>query len=208
VAPWRERSDDAEQHPLDVLELDLPADVQDRATDVSRDHVQDAGGHSGEPANSKVGTHAGFLDGALRARDRQHSAPYPIAHAAVVPLEAPVDLDGLPGLSMAHVVDGDVVLTPEERNIGEGRALTDDGARDRLVLPLGNHPVLDAHEAATAWVWPARGVADGKDPLACCLEVRVYDDALLDPQSCLLGEARRRSHADARDDQIRVESGW
>ncbi len=81
------------------------------------------------------------------------------------------------------------MLAPEERDVGEGRALADDGARDRLALPLGNHPVLDAHEAATTRVWPARGVADGEDPLGCCLQVRVYDNSLLDPQSCLLREA-------------------
>src|SRR5690242_13909794 len=125
------------------------------------------------------------------AKDACHGknpTPRPIAHAPVVLLEAAVDLDGLPALGMAYVVDGDVVvLAPEEWHVGEGRTLADDGASDGLALPLGQHPVLDAHEAAAARVWPSRSVADRKDPLGGGLQIRVHDNPLLDPQSRLLG---------------------
>ena len=82
------------------------------------------------------------------ARHRKNPITHPVPHAHVVLLEAAVDLDGLPALGMADVVDGDVVvLAPEEGHVGEVRTLTDDRAGHRLALPLSQHPVLDPHEA-------------------------------------------------------------
>src|ERR1043166_5250282 len=76
------------------------------------------------------------------ARHRKNPITRPIPHARVVLLQAPVDLDGLPALGMADVVDGDVVvLAPEEGHVGEGRTLADDGAGDGLALRLGPPPV-------------------------------------------------------------------
>src|SRR5574338_1609683 len=66
------------------------------------------------------------------ARHRKDPITGPIPRARVVLLQAAVDVDGIPALGMADVVDGDiVVLAPEKGHVGEGRALPDDGARHR-----------------------------------------------------------------------------
>jgi hypothetical protein len=61
--PWGQRFDHVAEHPIDVLQIDLPADVQDRPTDVRGDHIQDALGHPGEPPGPEVGTHDDDRDG-------------------------------------------------------------------------------------------------------------------------------------------------
>src|SRR4026207_1059697 len=91
------------------------------------------------------------------AGHRQHSTAGPVTDTPIARLEAAIDLDGVPVLGVTHVVDGDVVvLAPEERHVGEARAVADDGAGDRLALPLRQYPVLDAHQAAPPRGRPAR----------------------------------------------------
>src|SRR4029079_19502458 len=101
---------------------------------------------------------------AEQARQREELSAREIADAGVVFLQAALD-DGLvvPG-SVADVVERDVVvLAPEERDVPERSADARQRARQRLPLPLGQHPVLDARERSTARLRPARAVADRVD---------------------------------------------
>src|SRR5207244_10895236 len=85
------------------------------------------------------------------ARHRKDPAPRPIAHAPVMLLEAAVDLDGLPALGVAHVVDGDVVvLAPEEWHVGAGRAVAVDSASVGSGLWMDGHTARDSYASVAA----------------------------------------------------------
>src|SRR5919108_3682400 len=141
------------------------------------------------------------------ARDCEHAAAIPVTQETITLLDAAVDLDGVPALGVADVADRDVVvLAPEERYVGERRAVTDEPTGDGLSVPLGQNPVLDPHEPAPTRIGPARRIADGEDASRGCFQRRVHDDALVDPESGLLGERDRGQHAHARDHEIGTET--
>src|SRR5262249_5253327 len=134
---------------------------------------------------------------------RAHATAIAIAHDGIASLEIPVDFDRVPALGVADVVDRDVImLAPEEWHVGKGRAVARDRAGAGLALPLGDDPMLDPDEAATARVRPSRGIADRIDARGRRLEMSIDDDTVVNPESGLFGERNRRSHADARDDEV------
>src|SRR5439155_21505648 len=64
-------------------------------------------------------------------------------------------LDVVPGCGVPDVIDRHVVmLAPEERDGGVALATAEHVARDRLALPLGDDPVLDAQPLAAVGVGP------------------------------------------------------
>src|SRR5262245_43965483 len=95
------------------------------------------------------------------------------------------------------------MLAQGEWHVGKGRP----GAHVRPVaslgLPLGDDPMHYPDEAATARVPPSRGIADRIDARGRRLEMSVDDDTVVNLESGLFGERNRRSHADARDDEVR-----
>ena len=135
---------------------------------------------------------------------RQHPSVGPVTHGTIVLVRKPLDLDRVPPLGVTDVVDRQVVmLTPEERHLDEARAISEEGPRDGLALPLSNDPMLDTHETAASRIGPSRGVANRKDPGGARLQKGVHDDAVVDAEAGVFGERRRRPHANARDDEVR-----
>ena len=74
-------------------------------------------------------------------------------------------------------------------------------------MALGDDPVLDADQLARSPIGPAGRVAGGEDAGRGGLEILADDDSLLDGEAGRLRQGRRRPHADADDDEVRVESG-
>src|SRR5205085_10461795 len=117
------------------------------------------------------------------ATDRRHGqravAPY-IADGAVA-LERAVDLDAVPFLGMAHVVDRDVVvLAPEEGDGVKRLAVAEHVPGSRLALPLGHYPMLDSDAVACVWIRPPRDVACGKNAGHARFEILVDADPAVD----------------------------
>ena len=97
------------------------------------------------------------------------------------------------------------MLAPEERHRVERFAAPEHVARRDLPLALRDHPVLDADALARVRIGPSGDVAGGKDACGAGLEELVDDDASVERQAGLLGERRRRTHADAHDDEVGVD---
>ena len=67
------------------------------------------------------------------------------AKSAIFFLNVAVDLDLIPSLCMADIVDWNIiVLAPKERHLIERRALPKHVQRRGLPLAFGDNPVLDA----------------------------------------------------------------
>src|SRR6202012_3414530 len=104
------------------------------------------------------------LEIAPHCRHREHPALAEIRDACVALRETAVDLDLVPSIGVADVVDRNVVvLAPEEREEAAGFVLPQDVPRRDLALALGYHPVLDADPLAGKRVGPACVVAGGED---------------------------------------------
>src|SRR5690606_37103394 len=87
-----------------------------------------------------------------------------VAHQAVAAGDVAVDLDRVPFLGVADIVDRHVVmLAPEERHVVERRAFAEHVKSSGLALALGNHPVLDTDALPRNRIGPARDIAGGKD---------------------------------------------
>ena len=122
-------------------------------------------------------------------------------------LERAVDVNRVPLLGVADVVDRDVVvLTPEERDGIEALAIPQHVAGGDLALALRDDPVLDADALAGTRIGPARHVPCGEDPGRARFEVLVHGDATVQRQACLLGESGRRPDADTHHDEVGIES--
>ena len=65
--------------------------------------------------------------------------------------------------------------------------------------------MFDADALAGVRVGPPRDVAGREDARRAGLEVLVHGDAAVDRQARLLGQADRRPHADAQDDEVGLE---
>ena len=119
------------------------------------------------------------------------SAPGPLESEQTVSCRnVALDCDFVPGLRVADVVDRHfVVPAPEVGDIRVALAKADQIARRRLSLPLGDHPMLDPDGVAPAQVQIAGDVARGEYPRRARLQVRVDDDAPVDPQAGRLGAA-------------------
>src|SRR5262249_46586244 len=142
------------------------------------------------------------------SRDRRHGKRPPrtrVSHRAVARFERAVDPNRVPLRGMADVVDGDVVmLAPEERNRVEALAPAHDVPRGNLPLTFGDPPVLDAYPLAGPGIRPARDVSCREDTRRARLEEFVHEDAAIEREAGFLGERRRRLHADAHHDEVRV----
>src|SRR2546427_11678003 len=82
--------------------------------------------------------------------DRGHGERLVAAHEAhgyVVFARIAVDVDAVPLLGVADVIDADVVVrAPKERSLRERLARAEHVSRGRLAVPLREHPVLDAKD--------------------------------------------------------------
>src|SRR5216684_174074 len=96
-------------------------------------------------------------------------------------IEAPIDLDSLPLLGVAHIIDSHVVvLTPKERNSVKLFATAKNILSRYLPLALSNHPVLHANSFAGVRIWPAGGIASGEDSGHVGFEVFIDRDTAVD----------------------------
>jgi hypothetical protein len=121
------------------------------------------------------------------------------SHGTVARIEAPIDLDRLPFLGVAHVIDRHVVvLTPED-----GTA-SDFSRRPRIFLALAPsyHPMIDANSHARAGIGPAGGIASSEDSGHAGFEVLVDFDATIDGEPSLLGQNQRRPHAQTENKEV------
>src|SRR5262249_9899468 len=134
---------------------------------------------------------------------REHLAVVTIAYQAVARFDVALDVEIVPRLGMADVVDRHVVvLAPKERNLGKSLSLAENVARRRLTLPLGHDPMLDPQSLAGMGIGPARDVAGGKDSRHAGFKVFIHCDAAIDLETGALGQLDSRPHPNADDDEI------
>ena len=96
-------------------------------------------------------------------------------------VERTVDLDGVPSLGVADVLDRDVVvLAPEKRNRVEPLAIAEHVPSGHLTLALGDDPVFDADSRAGVGIGPSSDVAGGEHARRAGLEILVDGDAAID----------------------------
>src|SRR5688572_3579268 len=104
---------------------------------------------------------------------------------------------------MADVRKRDVVMpAPEKGNIPERFPQPQHVARDRLALPLGDDPVLDANRLPEPWLGVARAITRGPDARRARAQESVHDNAVRDAQPRLFGETGARPHAHAKHDEV------
>src|ERR1039458_7788906 len=78
--------------------------------------------------------------------DSESATAFLIRHGTIARIEAPIDLDSLPLLGVAHIIDSHVViLTPEEWDSIKLFATAKNILSCYLPLAFSNHPVLDAN---------------------------------------------------------------
>ena len=153
--------------------------------------------------------HGGLSPQALQiARDGYDSksaTAFLVCHGTVALIEAPIDLDSLPLLGVAHIVDSHVVvLTPEEWNSVKLFATAKNIPGRYLTLALSNHPVLDANSLAGMRIGPAGGIASCEDSSHAGFEVFVDFDTPIDREPSLLGQNQRRPHAYTQNQEVCV----
>ena len=86
---------------------------------------------------------------AAEGDDGGDPAALAVGDQRVARVEAAADLDRIPRLGVADVVERHVVVrAPEERHVAVGRRRAQHVARRGLAHALGDHPVLDAHRLA------------------------------------------------------------
>src|SRR5207253_1591353 len=84
----------------------------------------------------------------------------PIGDRTVMRGGIAVDINAIPLLRVAHVVDGQIVmLGPEKRHCRKALPLPEDIPRCHHALALGEHPVFNADALARSRVGPARNIA-------------------------------------------------
>src|SRR5207302_6910579 len=137
--------------------------------------------------------------------DSESATAFLVRHGTIARIEAPIDLDSLPLLGVAHVIDSHVVvLTPEEWNRVKLFATAKNILRCDLSLALSNHPVLDANSLAGVRIGPAGGIASCEDSGHAGFEVFVDFDTPIDREPSLLGQNQRRPHAHTQNYEVCV----
>ena len=87
-----------------------------------------------------------------------------VHYGTIACIEAPIDLDSIPLLGVASVIESHVVvLTPEKWNSVKLFATTKNILSCYLSHALSNHPVLDANSFAGGRIGPTSGFADRED---------------------------------------------
>ena len=113
--------------------------------------------------------------------DRELLASEPIRYGAVSTFQRPLDLGFVPVFGVSDIGEAEVVLFgPEEWNVIEGFAPTEDVVRRCLTLALGDDPMFDTNSLTGQPVRPSRDVADGEDALDAGLEILIDDNAAID----------------------------
>jgi hypothetical protein len=106
--------------------------------------------------------------------DSERATTFLVGDGAIARIEAPIDLDSVPPLSVAHVIYSHVVvLTPEEWDSVKFLATAKNILSCYLPHALSNHPVLDANSLAGVRVGPAGGIAGSEDSSHAGFEVFV-----------------------------------
>src|SRR6185437_5802805 len=146
------------------------------------------------------------LEVAINGSDGERAAVAHIAHDAVALGDVAVDCYLVPTFGVSDVVDRNVVvLAPEERDRIESLAATEHVERGGLAMPLGDDPVLDADCRAAVRVGPAGDVAGRIDIGRAGLQEFVDGYTAVDRQAGSLRKLQPRPHADAHDDEIRLD---
>src|SRR6185437_16239767 len=106
-------------------------------------------------------------------------------------IEASIDVDRVPLLSMADVVETHiVVLTPEERHSVKLFAAAKNVLCCYLPLAFSNYPVLHANSPAGVRIRPAGDIARGEDSGHAGLQVFVDFDTPINCEPSLLGQSQ------------------
>ena len=130
-----------------------------------------------------------------------------IRYGAVEFREAAVDLNCIPSLGVAHVIDPHVVvLAPEKGHSVESFALAEDIFCGYLALTFRDDPVLDTYFLSRVQVWPTSNVTCRKDPRDAGLEEFVDHNSAIHCQPGPFRQRHRRMHADAQYDEVSVQS--
>jgi hypothetical protein len=120
--------------------------------------------------------------------DSKNSTGCLICHSTIASIEAPIDLDSLPLLGVAHVIDSHiVVLTPEKWDSIKLLSTAKNILGRDLPLAFRNHPVLDANSLAGVRIWPAGGIASCEDSGHAGFEVFVDFNTAVDGEPSLVG---------------------
>src|SRR6185437_16420870 len=123
------------------------------------------------------------------ARYRQRLAFALVGDHAIALVYRALQFDAIPARRVTDVRDRDVIVGAPEKRSGTKRfPRSEQVARSRLTLPLGNHPMLDTDRFAAPCIWPARDVAGGEDVGRARFEQLVHYDAAIHRQSGRLGD--------------------
>src|SRR6266851_7367370 len=137
--------------------------------------------------------------------DSESATAFLVRHGTIARIEVPIDLDSLPLLGVAYVIDSHViVLTPEEWNRVKLFATAKNILRCYLPLALSNHPVLDANSFPRVRIGPAGGIASNEDSGHAGFEVFVDFDTPIDREPSLLGQNQQRPHAHTQNYEVCV----
>src|ERR1700738_2475222 len=130
-----------------------------------------------------------------------------VRHGTIARIKAPIDLDSLPLLGVAHVIDSHVVvLTPEEWNSVKLFATAKNILGCDLTLSFSHHPLLDANPLAGVRIGPAGCIASCEDSGHAGFEVFVDFDTPIDGEPGLLRHSQRRPHAYTQNQEVCVHS--
>src|ERR1700694_2458830 len=139
--------------------------------------------------------------------DSESATTFLVRHCTIARIEAPIDLDSLPLLGVAHVIDSHVVvLTPEEWNSVKLFATAKNILSCYLPLALSNHPVLDANSLAGMRIGPAGGIPSSEDARHAGFEGFVDFSTPIDARPGLFRKGQRRPHAHTQNQQVCVHS--
>src|SRR6266853_2306356 len=126
-----------------------------------------------------------------------------VRHGTIAGIEAPVDLDSLPLLRVAHIIDSHVVvLTPEEWNSVKLFTTAKNISSCYLSHALSNHPVLDANSLAGVRIGPTGSIASCEDSGHTGFEVFIDCDTPIDREPGLLGQSQRWPHPHTQNHEV------
>src|SRR5215467_14462844 len=109
------------------------------------------------------------LEIARNGHDSKSSSTFLISHCTIARIEAAIDLDSIPLLSVPNVVNCDIVmLAPEECYGVKFLTLAENVLGCHLPLSFGDDPMLHADSLAAVRIGPASCIARRKDSGYAC----------------------------------------